>query len=90
MKQIQQLAHDIHTLEFISSEQGSNLGGTMAECVGIKNPNIKKCTLSSTPEAPCMDVSPSASPQIATCNSYSWSYVHGYQSLIIVPELNTS
>ena len=44
MKQIQQLAHDLHTLIFLklmSSEQGCNLGSTMAGCVGMKSPNIK-------------------------------------------------
>ena len=68
MKQIQWLAHGLHTLvflKFMSLEQGCNLGSTIARHNGMKNPNIKKCALSSTPEAPCMDISLS----IITTNS---------------------
>ena len=45
MKQIQQLAHYPHTLVFSEvrafGEQGCNLGGMIAGCVGMKNPNKK-------------------------------------------------
>ena len=50
MKQIQQLANDLHTLfflKFVFLEQECNLGGMITGHIGIKNSNIKKCTQSS-------------------------------------------
>ena len=44
MKQIQQLANDLHTLfflKFVFLEQECNLGGMITGHIGIKNSNIK-------------------------------------------------
>jgi len=46
-------------LKFMSTKKGNNLGPTKTWCVGIKNPNVKQCTLSPAQEALCMDVSSS-------------------------------
>ena len=51
----------VFLLKFMFPEQKSYLSLTIARCVGMKHPNIKRCTLSSTTKASGMDISALAS-----------------------------
>ena len=37
-------------LKFLSAKKGSNLGPEITWCIGMKHLNVKKCTLSPSPE----------------------------------------
>jgi len=40
------------SLKFVSTKKGSNLGLTIAWCVGMKNPNVRQCTFVTCPRSP--------------------------------------
>ena len=54
-------------LKFMSTEQRTYLSLAAARCVGMKQPNIKKCTLSSTPKTSGTDIYPSIISEISRC-----------------------